>query len=36
MDGYLKRYEEVMKKLRKHDLTALPNEIKTVLKKTTD
>lgn len=36
MEGYLKRYEEVMRKLEKYDLTSLPNAIKTVLKKTTD
>ena len=35
-DYLLKRYEEAMKKLRKYDLTTLPDEVKEVLKNTTD
>ena len=32
----LKRYEEAMNKLRKYDLTTLPDDVKEVLKNTTD
>ena len=35
-DYLLKRYEEVMKKLNNCDLTTLPDEVKEVLKNTTD
>ena len=33
---YLKRYEEVMRKLKKIDLLSLPEAVKEILKNTTD